>query len=118
MTTCLSPSRADASASPARARDLRAEAAEILEMYLGDGAGARAMVEQILADDPAHVQANDQLALLCERTGDHAGVVKVLERRAAALRGEERLRVLCRIAELHETSLNDDAGAQKPQGKG
>ncbi|HEX6765953.1 MAG TPA: tetratricopeptide repeat protein, partial [Polyangiaceae bacterium] len=106
-------SRADASTSPARARDLRAEAADILEMYLGDGAGARAMVEQILAEDPAHVAANDQLARLCERAGDHAGVVKVLERRAQALRGDERLRVLCRIAELHELNLNDDAGAQK-----
>ncbi|HVR20203.1 MAG TPA: serine/threonine-protein kinase, partial [Polyangiaceae bacterium] len=91
-------SRADASASPARARDLRAEAADILEMYLGDGSGARAMVDQILADDPAHVQANEQLARLCERTGDHAGVVKVLERRATSLRGDEKLRVLCRIA--------------------
>ena len=106
-------SRADASASPARARDLRAEAADILETYLGDGSGARAMVEQILADDPAHVQANDQLARLCERSGDHAGVVKVLERRAAALRGDEKLRILCRIAEIHELNLNDDAGAQK-----
>ena len=106
-------SRADASASPARARDLRAEAADILEMYLGDGASARAMVEQILSEDPAHVAANDQLARLCERAGDHAGVVKVLERRAASLRGDERLRVLCRIAELHELNLNDDTGAQK-----
>ncbi|HEX6276981.1 MAG TPA: tetratricopeptide repeat protein [Polyangiaceae bacterium] len=106
-------SRADASASPARARDLRAEAADILETYLGDGAGARAMVEQILADDPLHEQANDQLARLCERSGDHAGLVKVLERRATALRGDERLRVLCRIAELQELNLNDDTGAQK-----
>jgi tetratricopeptide (TPR) repeat protein len=106
-------SRADASASPARARDLRAEAADILEMYLGDGAGARAMVEQILADDPQHVGANDQLARLCERAGDHAGVVKILERRATSLRGDERLRVLCRIAEIQELNLNDDTGAQK-----
>jgi tetratricopeptide (TPR) repeat protein len=106
-------SRADASTSPARARDLRAEAADILETRLGDAAGARVMVEQILADDPAHAAANEQLARLCERASDHAALVKVLERRAAALRGEERLRVLCRIAEIQELNLNDDAGAEK-----
>jgi tetratricopeptide (TPR) repeat protein/tRNA A-37 threonylcarbamoyl transferase component Bud32 len=105
--------RADASASPAQARDFRAEAAELLELYLGDAASARSMVESILADDPGHVGAGNQLARLCERAGDFGGLVKILERRADAQRGEERVKTLCRIAELYELKLSDDAEAER-----
>jgi tetratricopeptide (TPR) repeat protein len=105
--------RADASASPAQARDFRAEAAELLELYLGDAASARSMVEAILAEDPGHVGASNQLARLCERAGDFGGLVKILERRAEAQRGEERVKTLCRIAELYELKLADDAEAER-----
>jgi tetratricopeptide (TPR) repeat protein len=105
--------RADASASPAQARDFRAEAAELLELYLGDAASARGMVEAILAEDPGHVTAGNQLARLCERAGDFGGLVKILERRAEAQRGEERVKTLCRIAELYELKLADDAEAER-----
>jgi tetratricopeptide (TPR) repeat protein len=105
--------RADAAASPAQARDFRAEAAELLELYLGDTASARAMVEAILAEDPGHIAASNQLVRLCERAGDFGGLVKILERRAEAQRGEERLKTLCRIAELYEQKLSDDAEAER-----
>ncbi|HEV8549600.1 MAG TPA: tetratricopeptide repeat protein [Polyangiaceae bacterium] len=105
--------RADASASPAQARDFRAEAAELLELHLGDTASARGMVEAILAEDPGHVAASNQLARLSERAGDHAALVKILERRAEAQRGDERLKSLCRIAELYELKLADDAEAER-----
>jgi tetratricopeptide (TPR) repeat protein len=105
--------RAEASASPALARDYRAEAAELLELHLGDAAAARQMVEAIIADDPGHAAASNQLARLCERAGDHGGLVKILEQRADAQRGDEKLKTLCRIAELHELKLGNDAEAER-----
>jgi tetratricopeptide (TPR) repeat protein len=105
--------RADASASPALARDFRAEAAELCELYLNDTASARGMVEAILAEDPGHVAASNQLARLAERAGDFAALVKILELRADAQRGDEKLKSLCRIAELYELKLADDAEAER-----
>ncbi len=105
--------RADASPSPALARDYRAEAAELLELYLGDPAASRSMVEAILAEDPGHVAASNQLVRLCERAGDHGALVKILERRADAQRGEDKVKTLCRIAELFELKLGDDAEAER-----
>lgn len=103
--------RADAAKTPAQARDLRAEAAEILEQYLNDTQNARALYEQILADDPGHAQASDAVARIYERTGDFMNLVKHLVRRSEAQRGEEKLRSLSRIAEVYETQLTDDTEA-------
>ncbi len=105
--------RADAAATPARARDLQAEAAEILEHQLNDTGGARDLYEQILSADPGHTKASEALGKIYERTGDFAGVVRILERRADALRGEDKLKVMCRIAELYEDQLKDDAQAMQ-----
>jgi tetratricopeptide (TPR) repeat protein len=105
--------RADAAVTPAHARDLRAEAAEILELHLNDTQSARGLYEQILAEDPGQVKANDALARIYERTGDFANFVGALERRADAQRGDEKLKAMNRIAELYETNLNDDAEALK-----
>ena len=104
---------ADASGSPGKARDLRTEAAELLELQLNDAAGARPLYETILEADPTHVKAGDALARICQRLGDPAGLVKVLETRAAAQRGDELLRTLCRIAEVSEDELNDNAEATR-----
>lgn len=103
--------RADAVADPARARDLRCEAAELLENQLNDPAGARDVYTQVLADDPGHAKAGEALGRLAERAGDYATAVKILERQAEALRGDEKNRVLCRIAEVYEDRLGDDAEA-------
>lgn len=105
--------RADAAATPARARDLRAEAAEILEHQLNDTGGARDLYLQILAEDPGHEKASEALAAICERTGDFAGLIQILERRASALRGEEMHKALCRIAEIYEDRLKDDPQAMQ-----
>ncbi len=104
--------RADA-AAPAQARDLRAEAAEILEIQLNDVGRARDLYEQILAEDPGHAKASEALARIYERTEDWSSYSKLLQRRADALRGEEQLAVLCRIAELTEDHLHDDAEAAR-----
>ncbi|MFO0566465.1 MAG: tetratricopeptide repeat protein [Polyangiaceae bacterium] len=103
--------RADGAVTPARARDLRAEAAEILELQLSDTGRARDLYEQVLAQDPGHEKASESLARIYERTGDFPGFVKLLERRAEALRGEERLKVLCRIADVYEDHLKDEGEA-------
>ncbi len=103
--------RADASAIPARSRDLRAEAAVILEHQLGDTGGARDLYEQILKDDPGHKKASTALGKIYERTNDFQGLVKILEQRADALRGDEQHRVLCRIAEIYDDNLRDQDGA-------
>jgi tetratricopeptide (TPR) repeat protein/tRNA A-37 threonylcarbamoyl transferase component Bud32 len=103
--------RADAAKTPAQARDMRAEAAEILEQYLNDNQSARALYEQILADDPGHGKASDAIARIYERTADFTNLVKHLVRRSEAQRGDEKLRSLTRIAEVYETQLHDDTEA-------
>jgi tetratricopeptide (TPR) repeat protein/tRNA A-37 threonylcarbamoyl transferase component Bud32 len=104
---------ADAAKTPAQARDLRAEAAEILEQHLNDTQSARSLYEQILAEDPGHTRASDAVARIYERTGDYANLVKLLSRRSEAQRGDEKLRSLSRIAEVYETQLGDDSEAIK-----
>ncbi len=103
--------RADAAGTPALARDLRTESAEILEKHLGDAASARAIYEHVLAEDPGHVGASDALARLYERSEDFQALAALLERRSEAQRGAEQIRTLCRIAELFEDRLDDPAEA-------
>lgn len=103
--------RADASATPSRARDFRTDAAEILEVQLNDVGRARDLYEQVLAEDPGHGRASEALARIYEKAGDFQEYTKLLEGSASALRGEEKLRVLCRLAEVYENNLKDDAEA-------
>ena len=105
--------RADAAATPAKARDLRAEAAEILEHQMNDMGGARDLYEQVLTDDPSHEKASEALGKIYERSGDFAGFVKILETRADALRGDEQHKVQCRIAEIYEDRLGDIVEAER-----
>ncbi|MCC6649252.1 MAG: tetratricopeptide repeat protein [Polyangiaceae bacterium] len=103
--------RADVTTSPVRARDFKASAAELLDGKLNEPHRAKDIYEQILADDPAHEQASLALAKIYERTGDYAALVKILDKQADALRGEDRARAYCKIAELHEGQLDDLAEA-------
>ncbi len=105
--------RADAAATPARARDFRAEAAELLELHLNDSAGACAMYEQLLAEDPGQTRASNALCRIYERSSDFQSLVKILSNRADAQRGDEKVKTLCRIAELYEGQLSDDEEARK-----
>ena len=79
--------RADRAPTPAAARDLRAEAADLLETRLNESAHARDLYETIFAEDPGHQKATDALARIYARLEDWAGLAKILERRAEALRG-------------------------------
>jgi tetratricopeptide (TPR) repeat protein len=103
--------RADAAATPEEARDLRCDAAEILEVQLSDVGGARDLYEQILREDPGHARASEALARIYGQTGDHEGRVKILESRASTEHGEAKQRTLCQIAEIYEDHLNDDSEA-------
>jgi tetratricopeptide (TPR) repeat protein len=103
--------RADAAATPALARDLRTQSAEILEKNIGDVPSARAIYEQVLSEDPGHVGASDALARLYERSGDFQALAQLLEQRSQAQRGAEQVRTLCKIAELYEDRLADQAEA-------
>ncbi|WP_437650789.1 protein kinase domain-containing protein [Sorangium sp. So ce362] len=100
-------SRADRAATPGEARDLRAAAAELLESKLSDAGRARDLYEQIFTEDPGHTKACDALLRIYRRVEDHAGYAKILERRAEALRGEERVDTVCKLAELYEDRLGD-----------
>lgn len=106
-------SRADAAVSSPRARDLRSDAAEILETKLNDGARAQEILHSILADDPGHARAGDALARIAERSGDFDALIKVLERRAEARRGPEKVAAMVRMAEVYEDHLGDLAEATR-----
>ncbi len=103
--------RADAAATPALARDLRTESAEILEKQMGDIGGARSVYEQVLSEDPTHVKASDALARIYDKAGDFDTLVRLLQQRASAQRGAEQLRTLCRVAEIYEDRLGNQEEA-------
>jgi tetratricopeptide (TPR) repeat protein len=100
-------SRADAAGGSARARDARAEAAEVCEQQLNDGARARELFAQVLAEDPGHARAVDGTARIAERTGDFAALVVVLDRRAESRRGREKIEALLEVAQVYEERLDD-----------
>src|SRR5690606_11214129 len=91
--------------------DLQAEAAEVLESKLNNLQAARELYDAILSEDPGHELAATNLAALCQRVGDNEGYVRVLERRAASVGGEQKQRALCQVAEAYEDQLNDMAKA-------
>jgi tetratricopeptide (TPR) repeat protein len=99
--------RADRAPTPAAARDLRAEAADILETRLNESTHARDLYETIFAEDPGHQKATEALGRIYTRIEDWAGLAKILERRADALRGEAKGEAMCKLAELYEDQLNN-----------
>ena len=105
--------RAEA-ASPTKARDFKAEAAEILHRRLNDGKRASDLYEQVLADDAAHPKATEALEMLYSERKEWDSLVKLLEKKAQGQRGAERVDTLCALAEVYEDRLqkSDDAAAQ------
>lgn len=99
--------RADVAASAPKARDLRAEAAEVVETRLNDMPRARDLFMTVLADDPGHARACDGVARIAERTGDFATLAEVLQSRAEARTGPEKVEALAKVAEVYEDHLDD-----------
>ncbi len=104
---------AEASVSPPKGRDRKTEAAELFETKLNDVARARELYAAVLAEDPGHPKAGDALTRIAERTGDFDTLVKLLEQRAEARRGPEKVEVLARLAEVYEDHLDDLAEATR-----
>jgi tetratricopeptide (TPR) repeat protein len=100
-------SRADIAGDTPRARDLRTEAAELLEMKLNDPYRAKEIYQGILAADPSHLRAGDAVKRILERTGDFSALVKLLEVRIDTCRGGARVEALVRLGEVYEDRLND-----------
>lgn len=99
--------RADAQTAAAKARDLRAEAADLLESKLDERTKSRELAEKALAEDPAHETASRVLERILLRAEDWAGVAKLLEHKAEAQSGEKRAESFCEIAEVYEDRLSD-----------
>ena len=101
-------------ASPTKARDFKAEAAEILHRRLDDGKRASDLYEQILADDAAHPKASEALEMLYSERKEWDGLVKLLGSKAQGQRGAERADTLCALAEVFEDRLGklDEAATQ------
>ncbi len=99
--------RADASSQPARARDFRAEAAELVQRKLGDAAQAATIFETVLKDDPAHSKATEALESIYLERRDFKALVTMLGNKASSQRGTDRVETLCAIAEIYEDRLSD-----------
>ncbi len=105
--TTLLLARASAAVSSPRGRDLRVEAAELIESKLNDTKRAVDLYSAVLADDPGHAKAGDALARISERSGDFQTYVRIVEQRAESRRGREKIESLCKLAEVYEDRLND-----------
>jgi tetratricopeptide (TPR) repeat protein len=99
--------RAESSSNPARARDFRAEAAEVVHKKLNDPARAAEVYEKIVEADPAHPKASESLELIYTERGDWKKLAAALERKSRSQKGEDRTDTLCAIAELYEDRLDD-----------
>ncbi len=108
--------RADAAVTPSLGRKLRAEAAGICVERLDDPATGKRLYEQVLSEDPAHAAATQGLSGLLRREGDLPAAIAILERRAAALRTDERRELLMEIAGIEEHSLDDAEAAARRYG--
>jgi tetratricopeptide (TPR) repeat protein len=103
--------RADAQGSPIKARDFRAEAADVLEARVGDDKRAREIAEKVLAEDPAQAKALQVLERIYISQDDYKSLVALLDKKAEALTGAARSEALCEIAETWEDRLKDDTKA-------
>lgn len=100
--------RADSTSNPAKARDLRAEAAQVVDRKLGDPARASEIYETILKDDPSHPLATEALERIYSDRKEFKPLVELLQTKAKGQRGEDKIVTLCAIAEIYEDRLKDD----------
>jgi serine/threonine protein kinase/tetratricopeptide (TPR) repeat protein len=104
--------RADRAKNPVRMRDSRAQAAVLLAQKLNDETKARAQLERVLAEDPAHELAHETLAGLLRAANDYTGLAQLLERRLAALEGEAKYTTRLELAQLYEEKLQNPERAE------
>lgn len=97
--------RADGATNPAKARDYRAQAGEVVHTKLNDPERAASLFEEVLDDDPAHPIAASALERIYTEKQSWSGLVKLLETRASNEGGEAKVKTLARIGELYEDRL-------------
>jgi serine/threonine protein kinase/lipopolysaccharide biosynthesis regulator YciM len=102
---------AGAARSPEKARDLRVDAAQVLEQRLNDVAAAQDLLVEVLEQDLGCDAAAQALCRSYEHVSEWSALARLLERRSTIQTAEARLRTLCRVAELHAERLDDDAEA-------
>lgn len=99
--------RADVSASPSDARELRTQAAQVLEKHLSDIDGAQELYERIIREDPGDLVVSQALSRIYEKNHELDRLVPLLTRQAEEERGKRRHTALCRLGDLHRTQLGD-----------
>jgi tetratricopeptide (TPR) repeat protein len=99
--------RADVSASPSDARELRTQAAQVLEKHLSDMDGAQELYERIIREDPGDLVVSQALSRIYEKNHELDRLVPLLQRQADEERGTRRHTALCRLGDLHRTHLGD-----------
>lgn len=105
--------RAELATNPVKARDHRAEAAELYLRRLNDSARATALFQEILKEDPAHTRATEALETLFAEKKDWQGLLELLETKAAHQTGDDKIETLSAIAEVYEDRMSDLDGAQQ-----
>lgn len=88
-----------------KARDLRTEAAEILEMRLSAVGAARDLYERVIVQDPTHDRAGAALARLYEHASQFDKLAELLEERARNQTGSGKLASLYKLGETEELRL-------------
>ncbi|HNS97346.1 MAG TPA: protein kinase [Polyangiaceae bacterium] len=103
--------RAEAASTPARSREFRLDAAELLETRLGEPAKAKELYEQVLAEDPSHDRATEALLGIYEKEDNAASLVKILTNKAERLSGSQAADIWVRAGDVYETKLKDMTNA-------
>ncbi|MGZ3405433.1 MAG: hypothetical protein ACXVAN_03250, partial [Polyangia bacterium] len=83
-----------------------------LERERGSNRAAEALLQRVLADEPAHADALRALDALHAAEARHAERVEILRRRAAIEEPDARRELLLALAELQATTLADLDGAR------
>lgn len=99
--------RADAATSPSDARELRTQAAQVLEKHLQDVDGAQELYERIIREDPGDLVVGQALSRIYEQNHELDRLVPLLQRQAAEERGARRHTALCRLGDLQRSHLGD-----------
>lgn len=99
--------RADVSTSPSDARELRTQAAQVLEKHLQDLDGAQELYERIIREDPGDIVVSQALSRIYEQNHELDRLVPLLTRQAEQERGPRRHAALCRLGDLQRAHLGD-----------
>ncbi len=105
--------RAQSHPSGEVARNLKSEAAGILETKINDAKAARELYEEILEQDPSHQLASESLERVLRQSSDFEELANLLDRRSSGQRESEALDTRCQAAALFEVHLDNTKEATR-----